>query len=71
MPATATLAKKAEQDSWRNFSPGHWRDSIDVREFIVKNVTPYDGDENFLAPATARTKAVWAKLQPYFKDEPA
>jgi len=64
MPATATLAKKAEQDSWRNFSPGHWRDSIDVREFIVKNVTPYDGDENFLAPATARPKAVWAKLQP-------
>src|SRR5262245_26310379 len=69
MPATAKVARKVEQDAWRNFNPGQWRDSIDVRDFIVKNVTPYDGDQRFLAPATDRTKAVWAKLQPYFKDE--
>ena len=43
--------------------------SIDVRSFIVRNVTPYTGDENFLASSTPRTKAVWAKLQPYFQDE--
>ena len=30
---------------------------------------PYTGDEKFLAPASERTKAVWAKLQPYFTDE--
>src|SRR4029078_5421424 len=69
MPATATLAKKVEQDSWRNFSPGHWRDTIDVRDFIVSNVTFYTGNGAFLAAPTASTKAVWAKLQPYFKDE--
>jgi formate C-acetyltransferase len=32
-------------------------------------VTPYTGDEKFLAPASAKTKAVWAKLQPYFQEE--
>jgi formate C-acetyltransferase len=40
-----------------------------VRDFIVRNVTPYTGDEKFLAPASAKTKAVWAKLQPYFQEE--
>ena len=34
-----------------------------------RNVTPYGGDEKFLAGPLQRTKAVWAKLQPYFKDE--
>ncbi|MGE5165552.1 MAG: pyruvate formate lyase family protein [Sphingobacteriales bacterium] len=40
-----------------------------MRDFIVRNVTPYDGDEKFLAPASIRTKAVWEKLQPYFQAE--
>src|SRR5262245_1846401 len=66
----ATVAKSAKDKScWRDFKPGHWRDTIDVRDFIVHNVTPYDGDEKFLAPSSKRTKAVWDKLEPYFKDE--
>jgi formate C-acetyltransferase len=70
MEGTAALAKKTfDQDPWRSFNPGDWRDSIDVRGFIVRNVTPYSGDESFLAASTPRTKAVWAKLQPYFRDE--
>ena len=40
-----------------------------MRDFIVRNVTSYDGDEKFLAPASKRTKAVWEKLQPYFQAE--
>ena len=40
-----------------------------MRDFIVRNVTPYTGDEKFLAAPSKRTKAVWAKLQPYFKEE--
>src|SRR5436190_16470752 len=67
--AAATKKKPVDQDPWRDFNPGDWRTSIDVRNFIVQNLTEYTGDESFLAPATARTKAVWAKLQPYFKDE--
>ncbi|MFZ0102777.1 MAG: formate C-acetyltransferase, partial [Pseudolabrys sp.] len=37
--------------------------------FIVRNVTPYAGDEKFLAGPSKRTKAVWDKLQPYFQEE--
>src|SRR5215470_14579976 len=59
---------KGEQ-AWRGFKRGSWCNSIDVRDFINRNVTPYSGDEKFLAGPSNRTKAVWAKLQPYFKDE--
>src|SRR4051794_23706707 len=70
MAVSAAAPKQtADNDPWRGFNPGDWRNSIDVRGFIVRNLTPYTGDEQFLAPATERTKAVWAKLQPYFQDE--
>ncbi len=73
MKSSAALAKEVEtkggQDPWRGFRPGDWRTSIAVRDFIVRNVTPYTGDEKFLGPASAKTKAVWAKLLPYFQEE--
>jgi formate C-acetyltransferase len=70
MKGSAALKKDAgTADSWRGFHPGDWSSSISVRDFIVRNVTPYSGDEKFLAPASERTKAVWAKLQPYFAEE--
>ena len=56
-------------EAWRDFKVGDWCRAIDVRDFIVRNVTPYFGDEKFLVGASARTKAVWAKLQPYFEAE--
>ena len=59
----------ATTDAWRGFKPGDWSRTINVRDFIVHNVTSYAGDEKFLAPASQRTKAVWGKLQPYFADE--
>ena len=70
MEGTAALSKAAKDEkAWRDFKPGPWRDSIDVRDFIVRNATPYTGDEKFLAGPSKRTLAVWAKLQPYFKEE--
>jgi len=54
---------------WRSFKRGAWCIGIDVRDFIVSNVTPYLGDAQFLAKPTARTLAVWKKLQPYFEEE--
>ena len=64
------LAKKpVSEDCWRSFNPGSWRTSADVRDFIVANVAPYAGDEKFLPGASKRTKAVWAKLQPFFQEE--
>jgi formate C-acetyltransferase len=70
MEGTAALSKDLRNDrSWREFKYGSWCDTIDVRDFIVRNVTPYTGDEAFLVGSTGRTKAVWAKLQPYFEQE--
>ena len=54
---------------WRDFRAGSWCDAIDVRDFIVRNVTPYTADDKFLAEPSKRTKAVWDKLQPYFQAE--
>ena len=70
MKASAALRKEADAGHcWDGFRPGDWLSSINVRDFIVRNVTPYTGDEAFLAGPSQRTKAVWAKLQPYFAEE--
>ena len=45
---------------WEGFIPGKWcDDEVDVRDFIQRNYTPYDGDASFLAPATEATKKLW------------
>ena len=54
---------------WQGFISGKWCDTIDVREFIQKNYTPYIGDESFLAPATERTKRLFSKLEEKLKEE--
>jgi len=70
MEGTAGFSKDLkDQRCWRDFIPGSWCSSIDVRDFIVRNAKPYTGDEKFLVEPTKRTKAVWEKLQPYFKEE--
>jgi formate C-acetyltransferase len=70
MEGTAGSSKKQKQErAWRGFQTGSWCSTIDVRDFIARNVTPYTGDESFLAVPSVRTKAVWAKLQPYFQQE--
>ncbi|WP_082109891.1 formate C-acetyltransferase [Demequina phytophila] len=55
--------------AWRGFTTGAWCDGIDVRDFIQKNYTPYEGDDSFLAGATARTTGVWDKLSAMFPEE--
>jgi len=60
---------QSQAQAWRSFSPGRWEHAIDVRDFIVRNAAAYLGDEKFLAAPSARTKAVWDKLQPYFAEE--
>ena len=35
-------------EQWKNFVPGNWQKDIDVRDFIQKNYTPYEGNEDFL-----------------------
>ena len=62
------LEAAGAMNEWAGFSPGRWQQTIDVRDFIQQNVTPYDGDEGFLVGPSERTKAVWEKLQPFFKE---
>ena len=70
MRAVATRPQSAETlNPWRDFVAGPWMHRIDVRDFILRNVTPYEGDETFLAGPSKRTQAVWAVLQPYFREE--
>ena len=55
---------------WEGFVPGKWcSDEIDVRDFIQKNYTPYEGDDAFLAPATEATKTLWAQIMDLSKQE--
>ena len=51
------------------FQPGAWTAEINTRDFIVKNYTPYDGDESFLAGPTERTRQLWDKVCELMKDE--
>ncbi len=45
---------------WEGFVPGKWsEDEVDVRDFIQRNYTPYEGDSSFLAPPTEATKKLW------------
>ena len=67
--AAAVKKKEAKTRIAARFQPGDWSRLINVRDFIVRNVTTYDGDEKFLAPASKWTKAVREKLQPYFQAE--
>lgn len=48
---------------------GNWQKFVDVRDFIVRNYTPYDGDASFLAPPTARTQALWEEAQALLREE--
>ncbi len=56
-------------DEWKDFRGGNWQREIDVRSFILKNYTPYDGDEGFLETPTAKTKAVWDKCKELLAEE--
>ena len=59
----------AQVPAWTGFIDGAWRDSIDVRDFIQLNYTPYEGDAAFLAGATERTAGVWKTLSDMFPEE--
>ncbi|WP_152191320.1 formate C-acetyltransferase [Georgenia satyanarayanai] len=56
-------------DAWRGFAPGPWQESVDVRDFIQRNYTAYDGDSSFLAGPTERTTHVWQTLAAMFPEE--
>ena len=55
---------------WYGFKEGRWcQTSVNVRDFIKKNYTPYDGDESFLAPPTEATKRLWEQIMELSRQE--
>ncbi|WP_294754667.1 formate C-acetyltransferase [uncultured Ruminococcus sp.] len=55
---------------WDGFTEGRWSSSsINVRDFIKKNYTPYEGDESFLAPPTEATKKLWEQVMDLSRQE--
>ncbi|MCI8554091.1 MAG: formate C-acetyltransferase [Clostridiales bacterium] len=51
------------------FNPGVWEKQLDTRDFIVRNYTPYDGDESFLTPPTERTRSLWDEVSALLREE--
>ena len=54
---------------WDGFKSGQWQKSVDVRNFIQLNYTPYEGDDSFLAGASENTTKLWDEVSELFKKE--
>ncbi|MBE1444351.1 formate C-acetyltransferase [Paenibacillus sp. OAS669] len=68
-----TDLQQQKQQSWEayyeGFRPGKWRTHIDVKDFIDRNLTPYTGDETFLAGPTEATVSLWQRIRELMKQE--
>lgn len=64
MTTTHTSESIYEQTAtaWRGFAGGAWTEEIDVRDFIQRNYTPYEGGADFLSGPTTDTRALWDRL---------
>lgn len=56
-------------NAWRNFKSGAWTNEINVRDFIMNNITSYEGDRSFLEGPTERTKTLYSKVEELFREE--
>lgn len=63
------MAEQNNASAWQGFTPGDWQTSVDVRDFIQKNYTPYEGDESFLVGATDATTKLWDNVMEGIKQE--
>lgn len=57
------------RQEWVSFNGGVWQKEINVRDFIQKNYTPYEGDESFLAGPTKATNDLWAQVMELTEEE--
>ncbi|MCX7950646.1 MAG: formate C-acetyltransferase [Clostridiales bacterium] len=56
-------------NEWNGFVEGLWTEEIDVRDFIQKNYTPYEGDASFLAPTSEKTNKLWEEAKKLIIEE--
>ncbi|MEG4169930.1 MULTISPECIES: formate C-acetyltransferase [unclassified Microcoleus] len=54
---------------WHGFTEGHWTNEVNVRDFIQKNYTPYEGNAEFLTAPTEKTQQLWQKVLELMKQE--
>lgn len=57
------------KSEWKDFIGGNWQKEVDVRDFIQRNYTPYEGDDTFLAGPTKRTEELWSQVMELNKQE--
>ena len=57
------------REEWKGFTTGEWAKEVNVRDFIQKNYTPYDGDASFLAGPTQATTDLWNQVLDLQKKE--
>ncbi len=58
-----------EVTAWKDFNKGVWCDKVDVRDFIQKNYTKYEGDDSFLVGPTEKTSKLWKKVAALMQEE--
>ena len=58
-------------EQWDGFEKGDWQNEINVRDFIQRNYTPYEGDATFLAGPTEKTTKLWDEVLELYKKEKA
>ncbi len=63
------MFEEVSAPEWEGFTAGKWCRSVNVRDFIQKNITPYDGDESFLTGPTDATRKLWAQVMELSKQE--
>ena len=56
-------------DQWKDFQSGDWESEINVRDFIQRNYTPYEGDDSFLSGTTEKTEKLWKEVLELYKKE--
>lgn len=71
VPAVPVPGTEPNDSAWAGFVGGPWQDQVDVRDFIQRNYTPYEGDASFLSGPTARTTHVWDTVSALFPEERA
>ena len=58
-----TATEPLQFTAWEGFNPGPWTEGIDVRDFVQRNYTPYDGDASFLEGPTEKTMRTFDYLE--------
>jgi len=66
---TSLQPESLQNEAWQGFEPGLWLQDINVRDFIQRNYTPYEGDDQFLAPVSDRSQRLWQKVSQLMLEE--